>query len=71
MALQTSDIVNQPLQDIKFPRQALIAAIVREDRVIIPSGQTVILPEDRIIIFTRREAIPKVEKALMVKLEFF
>lgn len=71
VALQTSDIVNRPLQDIKFPRQALIAAIVREDRVIIPSGQTVILPEDRIIIFTRREAIPKVEKALMVKLEFF
>ena len=44
---------------------------VREGRVIIPRGQTVIHPEDHIIIFTRREAIPKVEKALMVKLEYF
>jgi len=71
VALQTSDIVNRPLHQIKFPRQALIAALVRGEEVIIPSGQTVIEPEDRIIIFTRREAIPKVEKALTVKLEYF
>jgi len=70
-ALQTSEIVNHPLQDIKFPRQALIAAIVRQGQVIIPRGQTVIKPEDHIIIFTRREAIPRVEKALTVKLEYF
>ena len=70
-ALQTSDIVNKPLKDIKFPRQALIAAIVRDHEVIIPGGFTVIKPQDRIIIFTHREAIPQVEKALTVKLEFF
>ncbi len=70
-ALQTSEIVNQPLQDIKFPRQALIAAIVRNGEVIIPRGETVILPKDRIIVFTRREAIRKVEQALTVKLEYF
>ncbi|MFH1137278.1 MAG: Trk system potassium transporter TrkA [Pseudomonadota bacterium] len=70
-ALKTSDIVGRPLRDIKFPRQALITAIVRQGRVIIPRGDTVIAPRDRIIVFARREAIPKVEKALAVKLEFF
>ena len=70
-ALRTSDIVGRPLKEIKFPRQALIAAIVRDGLVIIPGGTTVIRPEDRIIIITRREAISKVEKALTVKLEFF
>ena len=70
-ALKTSDIVGRPLKDIKFPRQALIATIVRDDQVIIPKGGTVIKPEDRIIIIARREAIPKVEKALTVRLEYF
>lgn len=70
-ALQTSEIVGRPLAEIKFPKQALIAAIVRNGDIIIPQGSTVIEPQDRIIVFTRREAIPKVEKALTVKLEFF
>ena len=71
VALESSDIVGQPLQDINFPRESLIAAIVRHNRVIIPRGQTVIEPDDRIIIFARQEAISKVEKAFMVKLEYF
>lgn len=70
-ALQTSEIVGRPLQDIKFPRHAIIAAIVRGSEVIIPRGTTVIQPDDRIIVFARREAISKVEQALMVKLEYF
>ena len=70
-ALQTSEIVGRPLSEMKFPRQALIAAIVRKELVIIPRGDTVIKPEDRIIIMAHREAISKVEKALTVKLEFF
>ena len=70
-ALETSEIVGKPLKDIKFPRQALIAAIVRQNDVIIPTGQSVIEPQDHIIIITHRAAVPHVEKALMVKLEFF
>ena len=70
-ALKTSDIVGRPLSAIKFPRQALITAIVRQGKVIIPRGDTIINPEDRIIVFARHEAISKVEKALTVKLEFF
>ena len=70
-ALKTSDIVGRPLAESKFPKQALIAAVVRGNDVIIPRGDTVIDPEDRIIVIARREAIPKVEKAFSVKLEFF
>ncbi|MBW1709749.1 MAG: Trk system potassium transporter TrkA [Deltaproteobacteria bacterium] len=71
VALESSDIVGRSIEEIKFPRQALIAAIVRQNHVIIPRGQTIIQPDDRIIIFTRREAVSKVEKAFMVKLEYF
>ena len=71
VALETSDIVGKPLQQLPFPKGALIVAIIREDEVIIPSGDSIILPQDRIIIFSTRQSIPEVEKALMVKLEYF
>lgn len=71
VAMESSDIVGKTLEKIKFPRQALIAAIVRDGHALIPGGQTRIEPGDRIIIFARKEAIAKVEKAVMVKLEYF
>ena len=71
VALETSDIVSKPLADLKFPRGALLAGILRDDRVVIPGGDTVIAPNDRIVIVARRETIPKIEKILAVKLEYF
>jgi len=71
VALETSDIVGKPLRQIAFPRGALVVAIIRGDEVIIPTGDSIIVPQDRIIILSTRQAIPQVEKALMVKLEYF
>ncbi len=70
-ALETSDIVGRPLKDVSFPKGAIVAGIIRDENMIIPSGDSMINPGDRIIIFARRQAIPKVEKILMVKLEYF
>jgi trk system potassium uptake protein TrkA len=70
-ALETSDIVDKPLKNISFPKGALVTSIIRKDEVIIPSGESIIKPGDRIIIFARRTAIPKIEKILTVKLEYF
>jgi trk system potassium uptake protein TrkA len=71
VALETSDIVDKPLKNIAFPKGAMVAGIIRKEDIIIPTGDSVIKPEDRIIIFARREAIPGVEKILSVKLEYF
>ncbi|MDZ7597739.1 MAG: TrkA C-terminal domain-containing protein [Desulfobacterales bacterium] len=71
MALETSDIVGKPLKSIHFPNRALVIAVIRDENVIIPSGESVIAPGDRIIIFAERTAIPKIEKILAVKLEYF
>ena len=57
--------------DVAFPQGALVTGIIRGETVIIPSGTSVILPGDHIIIFARREAIPQIEKLLAVKLEYF
>ena len=71
VALETSDIVGKPIRKISLPKGALVTGIIREDDVIIPSGDSIIKPDDRIIIFAKREAIPKIEKILAVKLEYF
>ncbi len=70
-ALETSDIVNVPLSQVKFPKGALVGAIVRDDQIIIPKGDSIILPKDHLIIFALRQIMPKLEKLLTVKLEYF
>jgi trk system potassium uptake protein TrkA len=71
IAMETSDLVNKPLKDIKFPSGSLVATVVRGEEIIIPSGNTVIHPGDRVILFSLRSSIPKLEKVLTVKLEYF
>ena len=71
VALETSDIVGKPIKEISIPEGALVTGIIRNDTVIIPTGESVIEPGDRIIIFAKRQAIPKIEKILAVKLEYF
>jgi len=71
VALETSDIVEKPLKNISFPKGAMVAGVIRENEIIIPSGETVIMSGDRVIIFARRKAVSKIEKILAVKLEYF
>jgi len=71
MALDTSNIVGKPLRKISVPKGALVGSIVREDEVIIPDGETIIQEGDRVIVFALPEAIPKMEKAMKVNLEYF
>ncbi len=70
LALPTSDIVSKPLKKIAFPKGSMVAGIIRQETIIIPSGDSIIEPDDRIIIFATRKAIPGVEKILAVKLEY-
>jgi len=71
VAMETSDVVGRPLKDVDFPKGAMVAGVIRGGQIIIPSGESVIAPDDRIIIFAHREAIPKIERILAVKLEYF
>ena len=70
LALPTSDIVSKPLRKISFPKGAMVAGIIRQETIIIPDGNSIIEPDDRIIIFATRQAVRGVEKMLAVKLEY-
>jgi trk system potassium uptake protein len=58
-----SELVNTPFREL--PRtDALIGAIIRDGEAIFPHGDDVLLPGDRVIVFTERSYAPEVERAL-------
>jgi trk system potassium uptake protein TrkA len=71
VALETADITDRPIKDVKFPPGTIVGAIIRREEIMIPDGDSVIRPEDHVIIFTLRSTIPKLEKMLTVKLDYF
>ncbi len=71
VALETSDIVGKPIKKVVFPKGALLVSVIRNKDIIIPTGDTVVEPGDKVILFAKRQAVPKIEKILTVKLEFF
>lgn len=50
-----------PLKSMQFPRDAVLGAIVRKGRVIIPSGETTLKQGDNLIVFFAKDAISSVE----------
>ncbi len=70
VALETSELVGKPLREANF-KEAVVGAIVRGDDVIIPSGDDVIEAGDHVVIFALRSAIPRLERQMMVQLQYF
>jgi len=71
VALETSDIIGKPLKQTRMPKGSLVIGIIRDNQIEIPSGESIIKPNNRIIIFALRQVISKIEKLLTVKLGFF
>jgi trk system potassium uptake protein TrkA len=71
IAQKDSPIVGKAIMDLDLPRGCLVLCFQRGDAVVIPRGDTVIEPQDRLLIISTRPNIPKVEKALTTKVEFF
>jgi trk system potassium uptake protein TrkA len=70
-ALETSPLTGKPLREVKLPAGIIVGAVVRGDQVIMPRGDTVIRPNDKVIIFAAAGLVKKVEKLFSVRLEFF
>ncbi len=55
-------IAGKRLSEAGFPRGALIGAVVRADRVLVPRGSDRIQPGDRAIVFTLTDRVAAVER---------
>ncbi|RJO66442.1 MAG: Trk system potassium transporter TrkA [Myxococcales bacterium] len=67
VAQESSPCAGKTLKDLDFPEGALMIAVVRGEQVIIPTGQTTIMAEDRVVVFCDRRAVAKVEKLFSPK----
>jgi trk system potassium uptake protein len=57
-----SQVADRPLSKVGFPQGALVGAILREGKVIIPSGREAMKPGDDAVVFTLQEDVSKVER---------
>lgn len=50
------------LMDLKLPKRAVVGMIYRNNKIIIPKGDTLIFPKDEILIFTIKEFSPVIKE---------
>ena len=55
-------ITTGAINEMKFPKNANIAGVVRGDKGFIPFGDFRLVAGDRAVVFTQTQAIPKVER---------
>lgn len=54
---ENSEVTGRSLREIDLPRECLVCAVVRDGEAHIPNGDTVLLANDRIILFIKSEAV--------------
>jgi trk system potassium uptake protein len=68
---ETSKVVGRPIEAIDLPKGSAIVALVRGEDTIIAHHDTVIEPDDHVIIFmTDRRKIDKIERLFQVDVSF-
>ena len=55
-------LVNKTLKKIQFPQCSMIAAIFRDDDIIIPGGENIIRSGDRVVMIGKEDAIQEIRK---------
>ena len=64
---ENTPIVNRPLKEIGIPQGLIIGAILRNGKVIIPNGDSVVKSSDRVIVFTLESHMEIVAKLFGAK----
>lgn len=54
-------IANRSLSDVRFPKGAIVGAVLRDGAVLIPGGRDVLKPGDEAVVFTVGSAVDEVE----------
>lgn len=57
-------VLGQPLKDLRMPRGALVATIIRGDSVLIPSGNDAIMAGDSVIVIAAAKSLDAVRKTM-------
>lgn len=66
---ESLSITHTKIRDIELPSDVLIGAVYRNDQMILPTADVEIMPQDRLIVFYKRDKARKVEKLLSVQVD--
>jgi Trk K+ transport system NAD-binding subunit len=50
--METSPVAQKQIRDIAFPKNSLLAYILHQGQPIVPKGDTVLYPGDRLFVIT-------------------
>lgn len=62
IAREGARITQKPLRHVKFPHSAVIGAVLRNGKLLIPDGETAIRPGDRAVIFALPQAMSELDR---------
>ncbi len=68
---ETAELANKKIANITFPEDVRIGAIVRGSDVIMPRGETIIRPNDHMIVLASQGSVHDVEKLFCVQVDLF
>lgn len=54
--------LKRPLKDLRFPRQAIVGAVLRGQEMFVPDGEFTFQEGDRALVFTLDESLPALER---------
>lgn len=60
-AVANTPIIGKPLNQLSLPPGMLIGAVIKNNSPIIPRGDTIIIPGDKVVLFALPETIKKIE----------
>jgi trk system potassium uptake protein TrkA len=69
--LETARLVGTTIRDAKLPDGVIVGAIVRDEKVTIATGDTVLEKDDHVVLFAASDAVRDVERLFSVRLEYF
>jgi len=69
--LETSPMIGTKLRDTELPDGVRLGAIVRDGKVIMPTGDTEIKANDRVVLFALSEQVQNLQHLFRVSLEYF
>lgn len=69
--LETSPMIGSKLRDAEMPNGVRLGAIVRDGKVIMPTGDTEIKANDRVVLFALADQVQNLKDLFRVSLEYF
>jgi trk system potassium uptake protein TrkA len=69
--LGTSPLAGKAIRDIDFPGGVLVGAVMKDGKVVKPTGSLRIDEGDVIVVFAMADDVPEVERLFQVSIDFF